>query len=84
MNKIKKIIDKYGYIFFMKLFLSTLFLIITTPFMIFKLLWNCRVLLQGKIDQYHRFSGIPAINCFFYWTQAYNLKKHKQVGDVLE
>lgn len=80
MNKIKKIVDKYGYIVFVKLLFSPLFLIITTPFMMIKLWWNCRVLLQGKIDQYNRFSGIPAINCFFYWTQAYNLKKFGKRG----
>ena len=80
MNKIKKIVDKYGYTVFVKLLFAPLFLIITTPFMMIKLWWNCRVLLQGKIDQYNRFSGIPAINCFFYWTQAYNLKKFGKRG----
>ena len=80
MNKIKKIIDKFGYIVFIKLSIAPLILIITTPFMMSKLFWNCRVLLQGKIDQYHRFSGIPAINCFFYWTQAFNLKKFGNLG----
>ena len=80
MNKIKKIVDKYGYIVFIKLSLAPLFLIITTPFMMSKLWWNCRILLQGKLDQYHRFSGIPSINCFYYWTQAFNLKTFGKNG----
>ena len=80
MNKIQKLVNKYGYIVFVKLLFAPIFLIITTPFMMIKLWWNCRVLFQSKIDQYHRFSGIPAINCFFYWTQAYNLRKFGNRG----
>ena len=80
MNKIQKLVNKYGYIVFVKLLFAPIFLIITTPFMMIKLWWNCRVLFQCKIDQYHRFSGIPAINCFFYWTQAYNLRKFGNRG----
>ena len=80
MNKLNKIIDKYGYTVFLKLIVAPLFLIITTPFMMSKLWWNCRILLQGKLDQYHRFSGIPSTNCFFYWTQAFNLKTFSKNG----
>jgi len=79
-NKINKVIKKYGYGIIFKIMLSPFSVIITTPFMMAKLIWNCRVLLGGKLDQYHRFSGIPSTNCFFYWTQAYNIKKFGKAG----
>jgi len=80
LKKIDRLIKKHGKIVFLKLLFSPIILLFTTPLMMLKLWWNCRFLLFGKIDKYHRFSGIPAINCFFYWTQALNLEKFGSNG----
>ena len=80
MKKIDRLLKKHGKIVSLKLLFSPIVLLFTTPLMMLKFWWNCRILLFGKIDKYHRFSGIPAINCFFYWTQALNLEKFGHNG----
>tara|TARA_B100001093_G_scaffold353876_2_gene338327 strand:+ start:5453 stop:7057 length:1605 start_codon:yes stop_codon:yes gene_type:complete len=79
-NKFLRLKENFGLLFFLKVFLSPFTVIITMPFMTLKLLWNCKCLLHGSFEKYLRFSGIPASNCFFYWTQALNLDRHGREG----
>lgn len=57
-----------------------LLVIITTPFILLKTLWNCRVLANGKWSQYNRYSPYRAINSLFYWVQAVNIDKYGRDG----
>jgi hypothetical protein len=79
-NKFLRLKKKFGILFFIKILLSPFSVILTTPFMTLRLLWNCKVLLHGSWGKYLRFSGIPSSNCFFYWTQALNLDRHGRNG----
>ena len=79
-NKFLRLKENFGLLFFLKIFLSPFTVIITMPIMTLKLLWNCKCLLHGSFEKYLRFSGIPASNCFFYWTQALNLDRHGRDG----
>lgn len=76
----KKFIKRNGYKGLIRLLLAPLTVIVTTPFRMCQLLWNCRVLLDGNWSHYHRFSGIPSANCFYYWNQAFQLDEYGRSG----
>jgi len=79
-EKINKFLEKFGWFGVVKLIFSPIVVIFTTPFRFFQALWSCRVLADGKWNQYNRFSPHRAINSLFYWTQAVNIDKYGMNG----
>lgn len=75
-NMIYKFINRYGPFAFFRLFFSPITVILTTPFRLFQLLWDSRILADGKWSQYSGFSAQFGILQLFYWTQALNLDRY--------
>ncbi len=83
MKNFKKIWGKlknFSRVEILRLILSPLTNLIVGPINFCIFLVRLTVLTKHKGDQFSRFSGIPSLNCFFYWTQALNIQKYGKNG----
>jgi hypothetical protein len=87
MNKIKfqealqNFVDMFGWKGFIHVLFYPLIVLIATPIRLFKTLWNCRSLAEGKHwKDYPHFSVYSALNSLFYHTRAINLRRHGRAG----
>jgi len=79
-DKIRKFIKRFGWFGFLRLLFSPLTVFLTTPYRFILSLWSCKVLADGKWNQYNRFNPHRAVNSLFYWTQAVNIDKYGMNG----
>lgn len=76
----KKAIAKFGFASLVRLLVSPVTVILTTPFRFFQLIWDCRVLAFGKWGQYSSFASLVGINQLWYWTIGLNLDTYGRDG----
>ncbi|NDV27493.1 hypothetical protein [Desulfovibrio sp. JC010] len=60
--------------------LAPLTSLVTTPWQLARTLWNCRVLLDGKVGEYNRFSVHGGLNSLYYFTPADALRLYGRTG----
>lgn len=80
MIKFDKLIKRFGWFSLVKLLFYPFTTFVTTPIRLAQTLWGCRVLLEGKWQNYNCFTPHNGINSLCYWTQALNFYKFGRSG----
>ena len=74
-------LKKFGWFGIIRLFVYPLTTFLTTPVQLFKSVWNCRVITEGK--EWSAYSGFDlrrALTYLFYYNRALNLYKYGRSG----
>ncbi len=79
-RKYNKLIEKAGYKGVLAIFFYPAITFFVTPIQLVRSLWNCRILLEGKWQDYNGFNPRTGINNLFYWTRALNFYKYGRSG----
>lgn len=77
---LKKAIGRIGFSNLVRLLVSPVTVILTTPFRFFQLIWDCRVIALGKWGLYSGFASLVGINQLWYWTIGLNLDMYGRNG----
>jgi hypothetical protein len=81
MSRLRKFGGQYGYAILLRLLLSPVISLVTTPICLARTLWKSRVLWDLKnCKDYPNFRADLAFNYLFYWTNAFNLYTHGRAG----
>ena len=80
MNAFDKFIKRFGWSGFVRVLFYPLTTFLTTPVRLTQTLYNCHILVKGKVAQYSHFMPYSGLNAFFYWNSALNLKRFKRGG----
>ena len=76
----KQVLAQHGWRRFLGLPFYPIILLITTPLRLMQTLWNCRVLADGKWEDYNRFAPHHALNSLVYRTFAINFSRFGRSG----
>jgi hypothetical protein len=82
LNKLKEIIKPYGKWGYIRVVLSPLTTLFTTPYRLAKTLWACRILANGKLTEYNNFTPNSGLLNLWYWTLALNISRYGRSGKL--
>jgi hypothetical protein len=80
MSQVQIFLRRFGWSGFVRLFFYPLTVLVTTPVRLVQTLWACRILADGRWENYNRFTARNGINSLCYWVFAINLYRYGRGG----
>ena len=79
-GKMQELVTRFVSFKFLRIILTPVTILFTTPVRLIQSIWNCRILSKGQWGNYHNFAANLGLDYLFYWIQSVNIQRYGRHG----